>query len=251
MNTAKTPDANSSASPQSDSAALGDVEVVPLTRIQRFAAGILARNWATIPHVTHHDEADITALEIMRNELAAREPQMKMSPLAFLVKAVVAALQANPKLNASMDASGANLVLKKYFNIGVAIDTPSGLLVAVIRECDRKGVTQIARELAALTRKARAKGLTLEEMSGGSFTVSSLGGIGGTAFTPIINAPEVAILGVARTQWKPTRGVDDRIDWRLVLPLSLSYDHRVVNGADAARFMRALADELSSPAALL
>jgi pyruvate dehydrogenase E2 component (dihydrolipoamide acetyltransferase) len=230
-----------------DYSAYGEVDVVPLTRIQKVAAGFLARNWTTIPHVTHHDEADSTALEAVRKELSCREPAVKLSPLAFIMKAAVVALQAHPRLNASLDASGTHLILKKYLNIGVAIDTPAGLLVGVVRDCDRKDVLQIATELEALSRKARAKGLTLEEMSGGSFTVSSLGGIGGTAFTPIINAPEVAILGVSKAQWKPTRGASDQIDWRLMLPLSLSYDHRAVNGADAARFMHSLTEALANP----
>jgi pyruvate dehydrogenase E2 component (dihydrolipoamide acetyltransferase) len=244
MNAAMPSDPNSHALPLVDFAAFGEVEVTPLTRVQKFAAGVLTRSWTGIPHVTHHDEADVTALEAVRSELAARESQRKVSLLVFLIRAAVAALKAHPKLNSSLDASGANLVLKRYFNIGVAIDTPSGLLVAVIRDCERKGVSQIASELARLSRRAREKGLTVEEMSGGCFTVSSLGGIGGTAFTPIINAPEVAVLGVSKTQWKPIRDADDRVAWRLMLPLSLSYDHRVVNGADAARFMRSLADAL-------
>jgi pyruvate dehydrogenase E2 component (dihydrolipoamide acetyltransferase) len=251
MNTGKTSDGNAVASPQIEMGALGEVEVVPLTRIQKFAAGVLARNWATIPHVTHHDEADITELEIVRTNFPGQQSQPKMSLLAFLIKAVVGALRAHPTLNASLDAKGINLMLKKYFNIGIAIDTPSGLLVGVIRDCHRKPIGEIGRELATIARKARERGLTLEDISGGSFTISSLGSIGGTGFTPIINAPEVAILGVAKAQWKPMRGADNGVDWRLMLPLSLSYDHRVVNGADAARFVRSLADALAQPVTLV
>jgi pyruvate dehydrogenase E2 component (dihydrolipoamide acetyltransferase) len=241
---------NAPKSSDPDFSAFGEVEVIPLTRIQKYAATALTRSWTTVPHVTHHDEADITALEVLRKDLATREPEARLSPLIFVIKATVAALQAHRRFNASLDASGSNLLLKKYFNIGVAIDTPAGLLVGVLRDCDRKGVIELASELAMLSGKAREKGLTLDEMSGGGFTVSSLGGIGGTAFTPIINAPEVAILGVAKAQWKPTRGADDLINWRLMLPLSLSYDHRAVNGADAARFVRSIADALAFPTAL-
>ena len=246
-----TPSNTGAAAPQIDFAAFGEVEVTPLTRIQKYAAGFLARNWTTIPHVTHHDEADITALEVVREGFTAGAAGVKISPLIFLIKAVVAALKAHPRLNASLDAGGTNLVLKKYFHIGVAIDTPAGLLVGVIRNCDKKNLTEIAAELATLSRKAREKGLTMDEMSGGCFTISSLGGIGGTAFTPIVNAPEVAILGVTKTQWKPTRDADNGIDWRRMLPLSLSYDHRVVNGADAAKFVRSIADALLSPNQLI
>ncbi len=251
MSTAKPFGADLPGWPQVDFAAFGPVEVVPLARIQKLAGGFLARNWVTIPHVTHHDDADITALEQLRSELAAKDPDNRITPLAFIVKAAASALQAHPKLNASLDATGANLVLKKYIHIGIAIDTPNGLLVGVVRDCDRKTVPQLARDIGDLATKARSKGLSLSEMSGGCFTVSSLGGIGGTAFTPIINAPEVAILGVTQAQWKPTRGAKDEIDWRLMLPLSLSYDHRVVNGADAARFVRSLADALAEPQKLV
>lgn len=236
--------------PEVDFAAFGPVERVALARVQKLGAGFLARNWVSIPHVTHHDEADVTALEAVRTALAAQHPDLKITPLAFIVKAAVAALRAHPKVNASLDAGAGQLVLKKYFHIGIAIDTPVGLLVGVIRDCDRKGLTEIAAEIAALSKKAREKGLSLPEMSGGCFTVSSLGGIGGTGFTPIINAPEVAILGATRSQWKPTRGPEDSVAWRLMLPLSLSYDHRVLNGADAARFVRSLADALGDPKGL-
>jgi pyruvate dehydrogenase E2 component (dihydrolipoamide acetyltransferase) len=225
----------------------GPVEQVSLNRIQRFAADFLTRSWTTIPHVTHHDEADISAVEEKRQRLLQREPGTKLSLLPFLIKATVAALREHPRLNAALDASGTGLWLKKYFHIGVAVDTPAGLLVAVLRDCDRKDLLEIAGELQILSGKARDKGLTVEEMSGGCFTISSLGHIGGTGFSPIINTPEVAILGVSRAEWKPTRGLGDQIDWRLMLPLSLSYDHRAVNGADAARFMRSLAAALAGP----
>ena len=234
--------------PEVDFAAFGAVERVALTRVQKLGAGFLARNWVSIPHVTHHDEADISALEAARTRLA--HAGQKITPLAFIVKAAVAALRAHPRVNASLDPVAGQLVLKKYFHIGIAIDTPGGLLVGVIRDCDVKGLTEIAAEIVALSQKAREKGLSLAEMSGGCFTISSLGGIGGTAFTPIINAPEVAILGVTKSQWKPARGAGDAVQWLNVLPLSLSYDHRVLNGADAARFVRTLAEALADPAVL-
>jgi pyruvate dehydrogenase E2 component (dihydrolipoamide acetyltransferase) len=227
------------------------VERVALARLQKLGAAFLTRNWLSIPHVTHHDEADISELDAVRMALAAQQPDAKITPLTFIVKAAVAALRAHPKVNASLDAAAGQLVLKKYFHIGIAIDTPMGLLVAVIRDCDQKGVAQIAAEIAAVSKKAREKGLSLAEMSGGCFTVSSLGAIGGTGFTPIINAPEVAILGATKSQWRPTRGPEDSVIWRLMLPLSLSYDHRVLNGADAARFVRSLADALADPKSLV
>lgn len=223
-----------------DLSKFGEFEVVPLSRIQKFAVTALMQSWTTIPHVTHHDEADITALEALRKERG-------LTLTAYLLKAAALTLREHPKLNASFEADTMSVVLKKYYHLGTAIETPNGLLVGVIRDCDRRDVVDIAAELRRLSHKAREKGLSIQEMSGGSFTVSSLGGIGGTAFTPIINSPEVAILGVAKSQWKPMRGDHDQIDWRLVLPLSLSYDHRVVNGADAARFTRALAETLAAP----
>lgn len=226
-------------------AEFGDVETVPLSRIQSLTAGYLSRNSIAIPHVTHHDEIDITELEALRKRLAL-ESGIKLTLLPFIVKAMAALLQQFPKFNASLDATGRNLVLKKYFHIGVALDTPAGLLVAVLRDCDRKSVSELASELAAISGKAREKGLAMKEMVGGCMTISSLGHIGGTAFTPIINAPEVAILGITRTQWKPRRDADDAIAWRLMLPLSLSYDHRVINGADAARFCIGLESECNT-----
>jgi pyruvate dehydrogenase E2 component (dihydrolipoamide acetyltransferase) len=198
-----------------------------------------------IPHVTHHDEADITDLDALRERLAV-DQGLKLTPLAFLIKAAVSALKAYPKFNASIDAGGTNIVLKKYFNIGVAVDTPNGLLVPVIRNADRKNLAQIAAEIVEVSRQARAKGLPMDRMTGGCFSISSLGSIGGTAFTPIINAPEVAILGLTKVFQKPTN-VDGQLAWRLKLPLSLSYDHRVINGADAARFCVHLANTLREP----
>ncbi len=253
MSTPDQPSGGASSPPEVDFSVFGPVEKAPLSRFQLVASRILARNWASIPHVTHQDEADITELENLRKELNARHAPVKITPLPFLIKAVVAALKEFPRFNTSLDADGRNLVWKKYFHIGIAVDTPAGLLVAVIRDCDSKSLVTIAQEAAALSSKARSKGLTMAEMSGGCFTISSLGSIGGTGFSPIINAPEVAILGVTSTQWKPRRGGDEgnSIDWRLMVPLSLSYDHRVINGADAARFTRYLADQLQRPSLLL
>ena len=231
--------------PEVDFAAFGEVESVPMSRIQKLTAGYLSRNWVAIPQVTHHDDADITALDDCRARLA-QQTGGRVTPLAFIIKALVEGLRAFPRFNASLDASGKNLVLKKYFHVGVAVDTPAGLLVAVIRDCDKKGVVQVAAEIGAVSARAREKGLPMADMVGGCMTVSSLGHIGGTAFSPIINAPEVAILGVTKAQWKPQRA-GDAIGWRLMLPLSLTYDHRVINGADAARFVVHVAAALAQP----
>lgn len=251
MSTPEQPAAGASSPPGVDFSVFGPVEKTPLSRIQLIGARMMVQNWTSIPHVTHHDEADITELEVLRKDLGVRHAPVKITPLPFLIKAVVASLREFPRFNASLDADGRTLVLKKYFHVGIAVDTPAGLLVAVIRDCDSKSLLTIAQEAAALSAKARSKGLTMAEMSGGCFTISSLGSIGGTGFTPIINAPEVAILGVTSSQWKPSRGADGHsIDWRLMVPLSLSYDHRVINGADAARFTRFLAGQLQNPAVL-
>jgi pyruvate dehydrogenase E2 component (dihydrolipoamide acetyltransferase) len=226
--------------PKVDFAKFGPVEAQPLSRIKKLSAANLARNWVMIPHVTQHDEADITDLEAFRQELNGEHAQdgVKVTLLAFLVKACIAALRRFPEVNASLD--GDQLVLKRYFHIGFAADTPNGLVVPVLKNADQKGVLELARETADLAAKARAGKLALGDMQGGTFSISSLGGIGGTAFTPIINAPEVAILGVSRSVTKP---VWDGAAFapRLVLPLSLSYDHRVVDGALAARFTSFLA----------
>jgi pyruvate dehydrogenase E2 component (dihydrolipoamide acetyltransferase) len=237
--------------PQVDFSSFGEIEVKPLSKLQKLTGNHLSRNWLSIPHVTHQDEADVTELESLRKRPFADGSAVKLTPLAFLVKAAVVALRAHPMFNASLDLVAGTVVYKKFFNIGIAVDTPAGLLVPVVRNCDTKTVPQLAEEIAAITNKARAKGLSMTEMSGGCFTISSLGGIGGTGFTPIINAPEAAILGVTKSQWKPTRADDDAILWRLMIPLSLSYDHRLINGADAARFTRSLADVLCEPQLLL
>jgi pyruvate dehydrogenase E2 component (dihydrolipoamide acetyltransferase) len=236
--------------PAVDFAAFGEVETKPLPRMRKIAAGFLARNWAMIPHVTHHDDADITALENLRKSMNVQEPQAKLTLLPFLVRAASAVLTEFPQFNASLDTASGNVVYKKYFHIGVAVDTPNGLLVPVVRDCDKRDVRQIASDITALSDKARTKGLPLADMSGGCFTISSLGSVGGTYFTPIINAPEVAIMGVCRARWVPQRGAEGTVDWRLSLPLSLSYDHRLINGADAARFTRRFADLLAQPASI-
>jgi pyruvate dehydrogenase E2 component (dihydrolipoamide acetyltransferase) len=226
--------------PKVDFARFGPVEAQPLSRIKKLSAANLARNWVMIPHVTQHDDADITDLEAFRQELNGEHAQdgVKVTLLAFLVKACIAALRKFPEVNASLD--GEQLVLKRYFHIGFAADTPNGLVVPVLKNADQKGVLELARETADLAAKARAGKLALADMQGGTFSISSLGGIGGTAFTPIINAPEVAILGVSRSVTKPVWD-GKTFTPRLVLPLSLSYDHRVVDGALAARFTSFLA----------
>jgi len=232
--------------PQVDFAKFGPVETKPLSRIRKLSGGFLHRNWVSIPHVTQHDEADITELEAFRKENAqvAEKDGFKLTMLAFLVKASVNALRQFPDFNASLDKTGENLIVKKYYHIGVAVDTPDGLVVPVIRDADRKGVFDLARELAEISKFAREKKLKPDGMRGGTFSISSLGGIGGTAFTPIINAPEVAILGVARSQMRPVYK-DGAFVPRLMLPLSLAYDHRVIDGAAGARFTTYLASVLS------
>ena len=232
--------------PQVDFSKFGPVETKPLSRIRKLSGGFLHRNWVSIPHVTQHDEADITELEAFRKENAqvAEKEGFKLTTLAFLVKASVNALKQFPDFNASLDKTGENLIVKKYYHIGVAVDTPDGLVVPVIRDADRKGVFDVARELAEISRLAREKKLKPDSMRGGTFSISSLGGIGGTAFTPIINAPEVAILGVARSQMRPVYKNGAFVP-RLMLPLSLAYDHRVIDGAAGARFTTYLASVLS------
>jgi len=221
--------------PQVDFASFGPIETKPLARIRRISAANLHRNWVMIPHVTNHEEADITELEALRVQLNRENEKqgIKVTMLAFLIKACVAALQKFPEFNASLD--GESLVLKRYWHIGFAADTPNGLVVPVIRDADRKGVLELARETSALAAKAREGKLAPSEMQGGTFTITSLGGIGGTSFTPIINAPEVAILGVSRSAMRPVWD-GSAFQPRLMLPLSLSYDHRVIDGAAAARF---------------
>jgi pyruvate dehydrogenase E2 component (dihydrolipoamide acetyltransferase) len=236
--------------PVVDFAKYGAVESKPLSRIKKISGANLARNWVMIPHVTQHDLADITELEDFRKTLSAENKDLKVSPLVFQIKAVVAALRRFPQFNASLDASGENLVLKKYFHVGIAVDTPDGLVVPVIRDCERKGLLELAAELGSLSVKAREKKLGPAEMSGGCFSISSLGGIGGTAFTPIVNAPEVAILGVSKAAMQP-QWDGSTFRPRLMLPLSLSYDHRVIDGADAARFTAFLAQQLGDVRRLL
>ncbi len=236
--------------PKVDFAKFGEIEEKDLSRIKRISGANLARNWAMIPHVTQHDEADITDMEAFRKQLGKENPDTKVTPLVFLIKAAVAALKKFPEFNASLDASGEKLVLKKYFHIGIAVDTPDGLVVPVIRDCDQKGLLDLATELGGISKKARDKKLGPADMSGGCFSISSLGGIGGTKFTPIVNAPEVAILGVSRSRMAPVWD-GSAFQPRLMLPLSLSYDHRVIDGAAAARFAAYLAKVLGDLRRLL
>ena len=232
--------------PKVDFSKFGEIETRELSRIKKISGANLARNWAMIPHVTQHDDADITDLEALRVALNQENEKagIKLTMLAFLMKAVVSAMHKYPDFNASLDADGATLVLKKYFHIGFAADTPNGLVVPVVRDVDKKGVIQIAQETSELAKKARDGKLGPAEMSGGCFSISSLGGIGGTGFTPIVNAPEVAILGVSKSAIKPVWD-GKQFAPRLILPLSLSYDHRVIDGASAARFTATLAQLLA------
>jgi len=232
--------------PDVDFAKFGPVELKPLSRIRKLSGANLRRNWVMIPHVTQFDEADITDLEAFRKQNTAETEKQgfKLTMLSFLIKASVTALRQHPDFNASLDKTGTNLVVKKYFNVGVAVDTPDGLVVPVVRDADRKGVFDLARELAEISKLARDKKLKPGDMQGGTFSISSLGGIGGTAFTPIINAPEVAILGVAKSVMRPMWNGKEFAP-RLMLPLALSYDHRVIDGAAAARFTAYLANVLS------
>lgn len=234
------------AAPVIDFAAFGPIETKALSRIKKISGKNLQRNWATIPHVTQFAEADITELEAFRQAQKGEleKQKIKLTPLVFIMKAVVKALKEYPHFNASLDSSGENLIMKNYFHLGVAVDTPEGLVVPVIRDVDKKGVMELAKELAQVSEKARNKKLLPGDMQGGCFSISSLGGIGGTAFTPIINAPEVAILGVSKTGYKP-QYQDGEFVPRLMLPLSLSYDHRVIDGADGARFIVHLTNMLS------
>lgn len=233
--------------PQQDFSKFGEIEVQPLNKIKRLTATNLHRSWLNVPHVTHNDEANINDLESFRKQLnaeSAKQPNgVKLSPLAFVVKAVVHGLRHYPQFNSSLDATGENLILKKYCNIGIAVETPNGLVVPVLRDADKKSISDIAQEMGALAAKARDKKLTMADMSGACFTISSLGGIGGTGFTPIVNAPEVAILGVSRSKIAPVWNGQE-FEPGMMLPLSLSYDHRVIDGAEAARFTRHVAAAL-------
>jgi pyruvate dehydrogenase E2 component (dihydrolipoamide acetyltransferase) len=229
-----------------DFAKFGEIEIEKLSNIRKIAAKALHRSWVTIPHVTQFDEADITELEEYRKgqKLESEKRGVKLTLLAFLMKAVVSNLKELPKFCASLDDAGENLILKRYYHIGVAVDTPNGLVVPVVRDVDRKGLYELASELSELSERARNRKLKASDLTGGCFSISSLGGIGGTAFTPIINAPEVAILGVSR-HFTNAVHVDGKFVPRLFLPLSLSYDHRVIDGADAARFTTQLKAVLS------
>jgi pyruvate dehydrogenase E2 component (dihydrolipoamide acetyltransferase) len=234
--------------PKVDFSRFGETERQPLSRINRISSKVLHRNWVTIPHVTQHDLADVTELEAFRkaNKATAADQGFKLTPLVYLIKASVAALREFPRLNSSLDADGEHLVLKKYFHIGIAVDTPDGLVVPVLRDCDEKSPTDLARELVETSARAREGKLSPKDLQGGCFSISSLGGIGGTAFSPIINAPEVAILGVSRTRMEPVWD-GEAFQPRLMMPLSLSYDHRVIDGAAAARCARFLAEYLEDP----
>jgi len=230
--------------PPQDYSKFGDIEVQPLNKIKQLTATNLHRSWLNVPHVTHNDESNISDLESFRKQLNEEYQNQgkdtKLSPLAFIVKAVVNGLQTYPQFNSSLEPGGKNLILKKYFHIGIAVDTPNGLVVPVIRNADQKSVAEIGREMNELAAKARNKKLSMNDMSGACFTISSLGGIGGTGFTPIVNAPEVAILGVSRSKMQPVWNGSEFIPG-MILPLSVSYDHRVIDGAEAARFTRHIA----------
>ena len=230
----------------------GPTELQPLNKVRKLSAANLHRSWVTVPHVTQFDEADITDLDAFRTgqKPSAESRGIKLTFLPFVVKACAAALKEFPHFNSSLDHTGENLILKQYVHIGVAVDTPNGLVVPVLRDADRKGLFQLAEELQELGDKARSRKLRVDDLEGGSFSISSLGGIGGSFFTPIVNHPEVAVLGVSRMEWKPIRRGDDFVP-RLILPLSLSYDHRVIDGADAVRFTRRLAEFLSELRLLL
>jgi pyruvate dehydrogenase E2 component (dihydrolipoamide acetyltransferase) len=229
-----------------DFSEFGETETVALSKIQRLTGSFLGRNWVTVPHVTHHDEVDVTEVEARRVIWNEANREARLTPAILLIRAVAEALTDFPIFNASLSADGKALTLKKYVNIGVAVDTPKGLVVPVLRNVGHRHLTDLANELTLLATKAKAKGLSMAEMSGGSITVSSLGHIGGTAFTPIINLPEVAIVGATSLQLRPQPSEDGGVTWRKTLPLSLSYDHRVINGADAARFVRAIGERLNS-----
>ncbi|MDH5545225.1 MAG: dihydrolipoyllysine-residue acetyltransferase [Gammaproteobacteria bacterium] len=238
--------------PEIDFSQWGEIEEKPLTKINKLTGQFLHRNWVTIPHVTQFDEADITDLESFRKSMVHeyKEKGVKLTMLVFLMKAVVSALREYPRFNSSLDATGENLILKKYFNVGIAVDTPDGLVVPVVKDVDRKTLIELAHELTELSIKARDKKLKPSDMQGGSISISSLGGIGGTKFTPIVNAPEVAILGVSRSKMQPVWNGKE-FEPRLILPMSLSYDHRVIDGADGARFTSFLSRVLSDTRRLL
>ena len=238
--------------PEIDFGQWGDVESKPLTKINKLTGQFLHRNWVTVPHVTQFDEADITDLESFRKSMVAeyKDRGVKITMLVFLMKAVVSAMKEFPRFNSSLDASGENLIFKHYFNVGIAVDTPDGLVVPVVKDVDRKSLVDLAAELGEISVKARDKKLKPSDMQGGCITISSLGGIGGTKFTPIVNSPDVAILGVSRSKMQPVWNGGE-FEPRLILPLSLSYDHRVIDGADGARFTSFLSRVLSDTRRLL
>ena len=234
--------------PKVDFSKFGDTEVQKLSKIKKISGANLHRNWVMIPHVTQWDNADITELEKFRKEQNAFEAKkdsgIKITPLVFILKAVAKALEEFPSFNSSLSEDGESIILKKYVNVGIAVDTPNGLVVPVFKDVNKKGIYELSAELAAISKKARAGKLTAADMQGGCFTISSLGGIGGTAFTPIVNAPEVGILGVSKSEMKPVWNGSEFTP-RLMLPLSLSYDHRVIDGAEGARFITFLNQCLS------
>ena len=238
--------------PEIDFSQWGEVETKPLSKINKLTGQFLHRNWVTVPHVTQFDESDITDMEAFRKSMAAeyKEKGIRITPLVFMMKAMVSAMKEYPRFNSSLDATGENLIMKNYYNIGIAVDTPDGLVVPVVQDVDRKSLVDLAVELGEISIKARDKKLKPSDMQGGCMTISSLGGIGGTKFTPIVNAPEVAILGVSRSKMQPVWNGKE-FEPRLMLPLSLSYDHRVIDGADGARFTSFLSRVLSDTRRLL
>ena len=245
---ARLPGPHPTAQPLPDFGQWGEIEREPMSNVRRITAERLSHAWSTIPHVTQFDKADITDVERWRKEFGARAEAAggKLTPTAIIVKIAAAALKVFPQFNASIDAPGNEVIYKKYCHIGVAVDTDRGLLVPVIRDVDQKNIIELAVELGQIAEKARNRKITPEDMQGGCFTISNLGGIGGTGFTPIVNPPEVAILGVARGSYEPVFA-DGKFAPRLLLPLSLSYDHRLIDGADGARFLRWMAEALENP----
>jgi pyruvate dehydrogenase E2 component (dihydrolipoamide acetyltransferase) len=240
--------------PKVDFAKFGPIQAMDLNKIKRATAANMARNWITIPHVTQFGDADITEMEAYRqkHKQEALDQGVRLTPIAFILKAIVKALKLHPNMNASLSADGKQLIVKDYYHIGVAVDTPEGLVVPVIRDVDQKSVMVLAKELGEVSAKARDGKLKMSDMQGGTFTISSLGGIGGTAFTPIVNAPEVAILGVSKSAMTPVYNKESKgFDARLMLPLCMSYDHRVIDGAQGARFVVDLASALSDVCGLL
>lgn len=222
----------------------GAIEVKPLSRIHALSAKATTRNWTAIPHVTHHDRFDVTELEEARKR--ANTARGRLTPLPFLIKATAAALKLHPSFNAAFDEEASSLILRGYVNIGIVIDSPKGLLIGVIKDCADKSVETISADATVLAEKARTKGLSIADISGGGFTISSIGALGGTGFTPILTDAQAGILGVSRMEDAPMRGADDTVMWRKMLPVSLSYDHRIVNGMDAGRFLDSIQQELSA-----